>query len=127
MAGQEKQKLKEKMINYPELKFSLDTKCIGDYRVTTSIRERLKLVVYLPESLFDEFESLDCGFLLLPKDFDLKTNDLIYLSVAFDDEYDDEFIDSGMSCLVYVSECFALNGVNFDNMQIISIGFSNFI
>ncbi len=61
------------MINYPELKFSTNFECVGDYRVTASIRDKLKLVVHVPESLFDEFESLDCGFLLLPKDIELNS------------------------------------------------------
>lgn len=115
------------MISYPELKFSTNFECVGDYRVTASIRDKLKLVVHVPESLFDEFESLDCGFLLLPKDIELKTNDLLYLAVFFDDEYEDESIDTGMGCLSYVSECFSLNGVNFGNMQIVSIGYSNLL
>lgn len=115
------------MINYPCLRTSTDFEFIGEERLTDNIKNKLKLTVFITESLFDEFETLDCGFLLLPIEHELKTNDYIYLAITFDDEYEDETIDSGMGCLVYVSECFSLNGPDLKKMQIVSIGYSNLL
>lgn len=80
----------------------------------------------MPESLFDEFESYDCGFLLLPKDLQFNTNNLIYLAVAYDDDYEEDYIGSGMGCLAFVSETYSLQELHTSSMQVVSFGFSNF-
>lgn len=113
------------MLNYPELKFDTNFESIQDSRLCFINRDRLKLVVHLPESLFDVFDCLDFAFLLLPFDLEFHDNDLIYLSVVDDDEFDSGGIDSGLGCLSYVHSRVAMSTPNMGHIQIVTVGFSN--
>lgn len=113
------------MLHYPVLKSDTDFSRVSDFRLQHINRDRLKLVVHVPESLFDLFVCLDFGFLLLPRDFDFSDNDLIYLSCIDDSDFDDVFLDSGMGCLAYVHSCVSMSEPNFHHTQIVTVGFSN--
>ncbi len=115
------------MTNYPVLKTSTNFECLGDYGVTDSIRNRLKLVVTVPESLYEDFEVMECGFLLLSQDLKLSVNDLIFLPIVPDDSYHDHDIDSGMGALVSVYDILIPEDPKYAGQQWVVVHHSNLL